>query len=100
MARFPRPRRRLTLAHENGHLWLDYLLPRQRILRDAPDLLEVIDGHRPPTDADRARAASPGCRLACTPTCFIEMTTAAPERTMHAEDDASVYALELLAPWD
>lgn len=49
--------RRFTLAHEHGHFLLDYQLARQRILRDAPDLLEVIDGHRPATNGDRAKAS-------------------------------------------
>lgn len=96
----PEDERRLTLAHENGHLWLDYLVPRQRVLRDAPDLLDVLDGHRPPSNADRARAALARLPLGLhTHLLHRHDDGAAPETTMQAEDAASGYALELLAPW-
>lgn len=97
----PAPERRFTLAHEHGHFLLDYVRRRERVLRDAPRLVEVIDGHRPPTDADRAQAA-----LARVP---IGLHTHLLHRDDHggtgastafSEDEASVYALELLAPWD
>ena len=93
--------RRFTLAHEHGHFLLDYLLRRQRILRDAPVLLEVIDGHRSPTDADRAKAS-----LARVPIGLHSHLLhrddhgGADDSTAASEDSASVYALELLSPWD
>lgn len=93
--------RRFTLAHEHGHFLIDYQLARQRIARDAPDLLGVIDGRRPATDADRAKAS-----LARVP---IGLHTHLLHRDDHggvggattaSEDDASLYALELLSQWD
>ena len=93
--------RRLTIAHEHGHLLLDYVLPRQRILRDAPDLLDVIDGYRPQSDADRARAALARVSLGVhTHLLQRDDHGGATESTITAEEDATVYALELLAPWD
>jgi hypothetical protein len=97
----PEPDRRFTLAHEHGHLLLDYLGPRQRVLRDAPDLLDVLDGHRPPSDADRARAALARLPLGLhTHLLHRHDDGGAPESTVRAEDHASSYALELLAPWE
>jgi hypothetical protein len=93
--------RRLTLAHEHGHLLLDYLLPRQRVLRDAPDLLDVVDGRRPPSDAERARAALARLRLGLhTHLLHRDEGGGAAHDTVRAEDNASGYALELLAPWE
>jgi hypothetical protein len=97
----PEPERRLTLAHEHGHLLLDYLGPRQRVLHDAPELLGVIDGHRPATDADRARAALAQVPLGLhTHMMHRDDQGGAAESIVRAEEEASVYALELLAPWD
>lgn len=97
----PEADRRLTLAHEHGHLLLDYLLPRQRVLRAAPDLLDVVDGHRPPSDADRARAALARLPLGMhTHLLHRDDGGGAAQATVHAEDSASGYALELLAPWE
>jgi hypothetical protein len=48
--------RRLTIAHEAAHFVADYLLPRQRIVRRAPHLLDVIDGLREPTETDHIDA--------------------------------------------
>lgn len=93
--------RRFTIAHEHGHFLLDYLEPRHRVLADAPDLLAMVDGQRPPTSADRARAA-----LARVPLGVHRHLLArdagggATVEVLGAEDDASGYALELLAPWD
>lgn len=93
--------RRVTIAHEHGHLLLDYLGPRRRILHETPDLLEVIDGYRPPTDVDRARAA-----LARVPFGVHTHLLArddhggAHESIVNAEEEATLYALELLAPFD
>jgi hypothetical protein len=93
--------RRFTLAHEHGHFLLDYLLRRQRILRDAPGLLDVIDGHRPPTDADRAKASLARVPIGLhTHLLHRDDHGGAGGSTMASEDDASLYALELLSPWD
>lgn len=92
---------RVTIAHEHGHLLLDYFASRQRVLRDAPELLDVIDGYRTPTDADRARAALARVPLGVhTHLLARDEHGGAHETTISAEEDATVYALELLAPFD
>jgi len=92
--------RRFTVAHELGHFLLDYLEPRERVLREAPLLLEVVDGWRPPTRTERAQAL-----LARVP---IGLHAHLLDRDVHgaatpdvetAEDAASQFALEVLAPW-
>lgn len=93
--------RRFTVAHEHGHFLLDYLGPRQRAMHDAPDLLDVLDGHRQPSDADRARAALARVPLGLhTHLLHRHDGGGATESTVAAEDDASTYALEVLAPWE
>lgn len=92
---------RVTIAHEHGHFLLDYLAPRQRVLRGAPELLDVIDGYRQPTDADRARAALARVPLGVhTHLLARDDHGGAHETTINAEEDATVYALELLAPFE
>jgi hypothetical protein len=87
--------RRFTLAHELGHFLLDYDEPRRRVLRDAPELLEVVDGVRTPTPADRAQAV-----LARVPVGVHTHLLEDAGGRGHAEDQASRFALELLAPWE
>jgi hypothetical protein len=96
----PQPERRFTVAHELGHFLFDYLEPRERVLREAPSLLEVVDGRRSPTSAERAQAVLAGVPLG--------LHAHLLERDVHggaaadveaAEDAASQFALELLAPW-
>jgi hypothetical protein len=92
--------RRLTLAHEVGHLVVDYLLPREDVARRRPDLLTVLDGERAPTDAEQFDAL-----LADVPVGFH---THLLERDAHGghlssatadvEDRSERLALELLAP--
>jgi hypothetical protein len=93
--------RRFVVAHEHGHFLLDYLEPRRRVLVDAPELLAVIDGHRAPTSADRARAVLARVPLGLH-THLLERDAAggASHEVVAAEDAASLYALELLTPWD
>ena len=94
------PERRFTIAHELGHFLFDYVEPRDRVLRDAPSLIEVVDGWRPPGQAERAEAI-----LARVP---LGLHTHLLDRDAHggaahevelAEDAASRFALELLSPW-
>jgi hypothetical protein len=92
--------RRLTLAHEAGHFIVDYVLPREDVARRRPELLEVLDGEREPTDAERFDAL-----LADLPIGFQAHLL---ERDVHGghlsstnadvEDHAERLALELLAP--
>lgn len=92
--------RRFTVAHELGHFLFDYVEPRDRVLREAPALIEVLDGWRPAGRAERAEAI-----LARVP---LGLHTHLLERDAHggaaydvelAEDTASQFALELLSSW-
>lgn len=48
---------RLTLAHEVGHFLMDYLWPRQQVIRALGEsITEVLDGERKATPAERAAA--------------------------------------------
>lgn len=93
--------RRLTLGHELGHFLIDYLQPRRRVVQRDPDLLAVMDGHRVATESDRARAAIAGVSLGLH-TRLIDRDSLgeAGRDTETAEDRASRFALELLAPWE
>ena len=52
-----RDEQRLTIAHETAHLLQDYLLPRQKaIALFGEAIIEVLDGCRPPTPAERVEA--------------------------------------------
>jgi hypothetical protein len=92
--------RRQTLAHEIAHFIVDYLLPREQVAKRRPELLDVLDGEREPTDAERFDAL-----LADLPVGFH---THLLERDVHGghlsavttdiEDRAERLALELLAP--
>jgi hypothetical protein len=45
---------RVSLAHETAHFLVDYLEPRERVLsRSGPNIAEVLDGRRQPTNAER-----------------------------------------------
>jgi hypothetical protein len=92
--------RRFTVAHELGHFLLDYLEPRERVLREAPSLLEVVDGWRPPTRADRAHALLARVPIGLHAHLLDRdpQGAAAPD-VEAAEDAASQFALEVLAPW-
>jgi hypothetical protein len=93
--------RRFVIAHEQGHFVLDYAEPRRRVLTDAPDLLAVIDGHRSATAADRARAALARVPLGVHQHLLQrDQGGGAALDVIASEDDASQYAIELLAPWD
>ena len=92
--------RRFTVAHEHGHFLLDYLEPRRRIAEEAPDLLDVVDRRRPSTAADRARAALIRLPLdVYTHLLDRDAEGGVASGVAAAEDDASIYAQELLAPW-
>lgn len=92
--------RRQTLAHEAGHFIVDYLIPRENVAHRRPELLDVLDGEREPTDAERFDAL-----LADLPVGFH---THLLERDVHGghlwagttdiEDRAEQLGLELLAP--
>jgi hypothetical protein len=91
--------RRFNLAHEHGHFLVDYAEPRRRVARDVPGLLEVLDGHRAATTADRAAASLARVPLGLhTHLLRRDAESGTTAETGAAEDDASRYALELIAP--
>lgn len=92
--------RRLTLAHEAAHFIVDYLTPREQVAQRRPELLDVLDGEREPTNAERFDAL-----LADVPMGFhthlLERDTRGGHLSVAAaevEDRAERLALELLAP--
>jgi hypothetical protein len=91
--------RRLTVAHEIGHVVLDYIAERARILRRAPSLLAVVDGHRALTADDRVGAALDGVPIGVqTHMLARDASGGASFHVEEAERRASLFALELLAP--
>jgi hypothetical protein len=100
-AGLPSAARRFTLAHELGHFLLDYLDQRQRVLNEAPDLLDAVDGTRPPTAQERTRAILARVSIGLhTHLLDRDPQGEAAQDVEQAEDAASHFALELLAPWD
>lgn len=85
---------RFTAAHEVAHFITDYLEPRRVVVRSVGEAaLEVLDGVREPSLAERLRAVLSGQRLEA----YVHLT-----RTHSGEPDpesrADRLALELLAP--
>lgn len=92
--------RRFTVAHELGHFLLDYVEPRERVLREAPELLDVIDGWRPASRAERAQAVLARVPLGLHAHLLDrDADGGAAHDVEEVEDAASQFALELLAPW-
>jgi hypothetical protein len=91
---------RFTLAHELAHFLLDYQAPRQRaraILGEA--ILPVLDGERPPTQAERLHAVLTTVSLGTMSHCMERPEEGLPAGIiLDIEDRANRLALELLAP--
>lgn len=90
-----------SLAHELAHFLRDYLRPRERIAeRLGRDALEVLDGLRPPTPAERLHAVLRRVSLGA----FVHLLRRddSGRPLTHAEREAEVaadrLAFELLAP--
>jgi hypothetical protein len=92
--------RLIGIAHEIGHFLNDYLVPRATVERTAPELLEVLDGLRPPSRDDAVTALLARVPLGVH-THLLSRTTrgeyGSPE-TERSEDQAARIAWELLAP--
>ena len=92
--------RRFTVAHELGHFLLNYYEPRFQVLRRAPDLVEVLDGHRRATTQDRTRAVLERIHLGVhTHLLDRDPHGNAAWEVEQGEDMSSRFALELLSPW-
>ncbi len=97
----PPDEQRFSFAHELAHFLRDYLAPRRQVAKAlGPAAVEVLDGIRPPTPAERLHAVLRNRPL--TPHChFMSRDPAGrPERDddRRAEADADRLACELLAP--
>lgn len=95
------PERRYTVAHEASHFILDYTIPREKaVARLGTGILEVLDGHREATTAERIEGVLSS--LSIQPfTHLLEKSgdgSFFSEATFNAENDADSLALELLAP--
>ncbi|HEX2094531.1 MAG TPA: ImmA/IrrE family metallo-endopeptidase [Longimicrobiaceae bacterium] len=94
----PEEERRFTVAHEVAHLIVHYLLPRGVLIAALGEgIVDVLDGHRPPTLAERATAALSALHLG--PHVHLMPRHGPGAGTvLRFEDEADELALELLAP--
>jgi len=97
----PPEEQRLTLAHEVAHFVIDYHRPRQQVIQALGEgIVEVLDGLRWPTLAERAAAILAHVRLG--PHVHVlpraGMDEDADVGVGYAEDRADRLALELVAP--
>jgi hypothetical protein len=99
----PPDERRFTFAHELAHFLRDYLHPREQAAkRFGRDILQVLDGDRPPTAGERLAGALSGVPLG-PHTHLLERDRwgrIVDPAAREAEDGADRLAFELLAPFD
>jgi hypothetical protein len=99
----PADERRFSLAHEVAHFLLDYLYPRQRVIRRlGTHMTEVLDGIRAPTLDERVQALLQNTPLGIHTHLMDRRSDGVLgcSRLMAAEHRADRLALELLAPMD
>ena len=90
-----------SLAHELGHFLRDYLQPREIVAaRLGPEALDVLDGLRPPTPAERSQAVLRGLSLGPFAHLLRRDDSGRPltPAEREAEGAADRLAYELLAP--
>lgn len=92
--------RRLTVAHEGAHFAVDYWLPRAKLAKRAPHLLEVVDGLREPDPDDHVDALLARIPFGVHTHLFERDESGGTRDTAvgHAEERATQVAWELLAP--
>ncbi len=92
---------RFTLAHEAKHCLMDHYYPRIDLMaRFGDSIRPVLDGHRPPTRAERIDALLARTELA-QHTHLLDREPVSPntsEIVNQIEADADAFACELLAP--
>lgn len=94
----PEDERRFTIAHEIGHLLVDYLLVRETAVSKFGDqIAEVFDGFRQPSIKERVHAFLAGASLGIY-TNLMERDERAGSDLWEIEDRADRVALALLAP--
>ena len=90
--------RRFTLAHEVAHFLLDYLHPRQAVVTTLGEgITAVLDGHRPPSRAERIDAVLACCSIGVH-FHLLGRGVSQSSSILVAEDRADRLACELLAP--
>jgi hypothetical protein len=97
----PQDEQRFSLAHEVAHFLRDYGQPRRRAVAVlGPPVLEVLDGRRPPTPAERLHGALRGVPVGVHRHLLARAERGAPVSSVVAasEQDADRLAFELLAP--
>ncbi|MCA1706555.1 MAG: ImmA/IrrE family metallo-endopeptidase [Actinobacteria bacterium] len=97
----PEDEQRFSLAHELAHFLRDYLAPRRLASeRLGEDVLEVLDGDRPPRHDERVHALLARVQIGF----HVHLMDRSPDGNIvsdaieEAERDADRLALELLAP--
>lgn len=97
----PEDERRFSLAHEVAHFILDYLSPREAVLKYFGETIrDVLDGYRLPTTEERLKGVLRGIKIGS----FSHLLDRSDEDAIDcvyvllAEDNADLLALELLAP--
>jgi hypothetical protein len=97
----PVEERRFSAAHELGHFLHDYWEPRRRAVAGVGlAVLEVFDGHRPPTAGERIGAVIREISVDCHGHLLLSPRADARHagRVREAEQDADRLAYEILAP--
>jgi hypothetical protein len=97
----PADEQRFSFAHELAHFLRDYLAPRRQVERTlGTAALEVLDGLRPPTDAERLHGVLRSRPLTLHSHFMHRDAAGRPEGDdeRRAEADADRLAFELLAP--
>ncbi len=99
----PTDEQRYSLAHEVAHFLIEFVERRRRAAaRVGRSVLDAIDGTRAPTAAERMNAALAGFDLRPHLHLFERAASGLPRTpaASHAEAQADVLAIELLAPVD
>lgn len=95
----PPDERRFSAAHEIGHFLADYLEPRRRAVhRLGEQVIDVLDGRRPPTPEERVDAVLAGVPLGGYTHVSPLAGGASDGPHLDAESRADLLALALLAP--
>lgn len=90
---------RLTVAHETAHILEHYLCPRAQMIEALGEsVIEVLDGARLPTIAERAQAALCGVRLGAHVHLLPRSGDKRNQTVDRSEREAEALGMELVAP--
>jgi hypothetical protein len=90
---------RFTLAHDTAHFLVDYWWPRQQVIQAfGPSILEVLDGRRQASIAERVSAILTRVRVGPHWHLLPRQDGAGDIRIAYVEDRADDLGLELVAP--